>query len=136
MIHWTLALITFLATTLFVVLFVQWRFVGSVRLVGVLIGAAWVVQQAFFWVAGDELPVGLFIVCDALICGYLWRSRFHWTDTAILVIYPVMWVAYFTLEPTPLWWFLYWLTITQMALAMPWPSLVGLRDKEFSYGGQ
>jgi hypothetical protein len=119
--HWTLALISFVVTDLFVALAIQWKITGNVRVAGLLIGGVWLAGQGYFVATGDEMPLTMFLVCDALIIAYLLRARTDWTDDAILAIYLPMIISYFLAEDATFhWWFLWVGTLCQMILVYPW----------------
>lgn len=119
--HWTLTLISFVVGGLLSALVIQWKITGSVRVAGFLLIAAWVLQQYYFIHTGNEMPLPLFLSCDALIIAYLLRARTDWTDDAILSIYLPMIISYFLAEDETFhWWFLWVGTLCQMILVYPW----------------
>lgn len=106
----------------------QWIMVRSVRVIGLLICSAWVIQQTHWMIhGGDSLP--LFIACDAVII--IWfvscRRAFDFRERIIAAsILPTTVIGvggYLAGGLSSGWW---WLNIGivagQMFLGLPWPQ--------------
>jgi hypothetical protein len=88
---------------------------------------AWGAGEAFWLVTGENLPLGLYFLLDAIAISFIisWAKG---TDWLILGIYPVMWAIYALLESeTAQWWSLWALSGLQFLAAGRPTYLLNLR---------
>lgn len=137
--HWTLVMMLALTISLASVSVMAWAMTGFVRLAPILLVGAWWIQQSWYWVTGDPLPLGLFVACDLIVFTSLaiaiWRGRvvdrLAMSNAMIMLMYPPMWIAYFSwTNKTLLWWALLCGTVIQMLLSAPWPAFAGNKTLE------
>lgn len=119
--HWWSILISSAVAICLVGALIAYRMTGTLRVVALLICFAWIVQEVDARVYSNQLNTQFYLVCDAFICGYLVKGRQHWTDYVVVGIYASMAASYTLLTGAALWWFLYWGTLAQITLVMPWP---------------
>lgn len=92
--------------------------------------SAWLVGQIAYWLTRDSAPVEVYIPVDIIAAILIYKYRTNWMDSAILAIYPAMWIAYFTMPELQQWWTLYWLAIAQFVLAGPWPAFTKITGSQ------
>lgn len=149
--HWTLQTLLWLCGACALLNAVQYALVGSVRTIGILICAAWGIQQLYWWEHHSD-SLTLFIACDAAIIGwFLYLPRaFDLRERIIAASIPITTAIGISGRLagglTESWW---WLNISivaaQMIIGLPWPKFQRLggvvshgpmRPKpEHSYGG-
>lgn len=111
----------------------------AVHRTAIVLFVAWVAGEIYSLHTGDHLPIPLYLMTDAIAFGLIMSWRATLADTLVLGIYPAMWLAYLmsgVLEPRPLWWLLYALTMAQFFIAGPWPAFTRNRTAEFRRVGQ
>lgn len=126
--HWTLALLIFLCGLCAGLNIVQLATTRSIRTVGVLVCAAWMIQQGY-WLRTGADSIVLFAVCDAaVIAWFLSRRRaFDLRERLIAATIPLTTAlgAYAWLRGghTPAsWWANISLVAGQMVLGLPMPG--------------
>lgn len=131
--HWTLALLIFLCGLCAGLNVVQFATTRTVRTVGLLICAAWAVQQAY-WRRHGQDSIELFVACDALIIAWflverwLRRRQFDMRERIIAAAIPFTTAlgAYAWLRgghTVESWWANWTLVAGQMMLGLPTPRL-------------
>jgi hypothetical protein len=110
---------------------VQFRRVGCVRVVGMLICAAWFVQQTFWQSTGADFGDGwpllaLEGICDLLIAGYaVFRLRVGRIDQFIIALLPATFACGVMMQLKfgniqAIWWLNWFMVATQMIIGLPW----------------
>lgn len=124
MMHWTLQALIGLCIICAALNVAQKAMVGSVRLIGILICASWMIQQSWWAFTGSDNLV-IILACDAVIAGWLW-SRWGCLDRAeriIAAILPVTVACYlwqFAFGESAMRWWLNWsLVASQMVIGLP-----------------
>lgn len=122
--HWTLLALLQLTAGCALLNFAQWRAVGVVRLSGLLICAAWAVQQTWWATTGDK-SLALTLTCDGLLLWFFWsrRASNDWSDwlicALILATMTIYIPEYLNGETAQGWWLNTFLVMVQMVLGLP-----------------
>lgn len=92
---------------------------------------AWLAGQGWWLGTGDSLPIGLYLMTDAIAFGLILSWATSKADWAVVALYPAMWLAYvLPIEPVSQWWTLYVLAAAQFTIAGPWPAFRRNRTSE------
>lgn len=127
--HWTLQILILLCVAAAIFNAVEWIVARQLRVVGVLVCAAWSVQEVYWWVTGGD-SFALFVASDASIVGwFLWKRfmrqrEFDLTERLIALSIPftTALAAFQWLNgghTTASWWINWGLVAGQMLLGLP-----------------
>jgi hypothetical protein len=126
-VHWTLALLFGLCGLCAALNAVQFAMTRTVRTAGLLVCAAWAVQQGHWWATGGD-SLALFLTCDALlIAWFLSRRRaFDLRERLVAAAVPLTTAlaAFASINDghtAASWWANYSLVAGQMLLGLPTP---------------
>jgi hypothetical protein len=123
--HWTLVTLLVLCGLCAASNVVQFMASRTVQFAGILICAAWAIQQSYWWATGED-SLALFIVCDAAVIAWFLtrRRRFGMTERLIAAAIPLTTALGVFAEindghTKASWWANYYLVAGQMLVGLP-----------------
>lgn len=117
--HWTLQILVALCMACLFGNAVRVVSTGKVYFPGLLICAAWGLQQSYWFITGEN-DATLFLACDAAIIATLFRSLPSPREWLILGLFPVEWAAQAYGSGALSWWINWAAVALQMVLGLPW----------------
>ena len=103
---------------------VIWACIGGLwRPVALALVGAWGFGQAVYLVTGNNLPIPLYFVADAVVFLIAVRCFGSKLDSVIMALFVICWYVYLTKTGSNQWWWLWWISSVQLLLAGPLPQL-------------